>query len=427
MRALADVGRDLGLGELRPLGRGEEATGGRDKSSILADTLEALLGAVYLDRACEAPRAGAPPVRPADRPGRDLGAGLDWKTSLQELTATPASACRSTWSRDRPDHEKVFTASSRSRRAVRRGQRPQQEGGRAGGGGDRVAAPAGRAAGQPGADCRPGLSPDRAHPAMPELPEVEVVRRGLARWVAGRTVAAVEVAHPRAVRRHPGGGADFSARLRGRTLTGASRRGKYLWLPMAGPGGPDSRPDEAVLAHLGMSGQLLVRPADSPDETHLRVRLAFTDDGPELRFVDQRTFGGLAVVDLVDGVPEPVATSPATRSTRLRRRRWSRRCADVVPAQARPARPDAGPRHRQHLRRRGAVAGPAALGPGDRHAARPQARGCCGRRDGDGRGARGRRHLVRLALRQRQRGERLLRPPLHVYGRTASRATAAGR
>jgi formamidopyrimidine-DNA glycosylase len=139
---------------------------------------------------------------------------------------------------------------------------------------------------------------------MPELPEVEVVRRGLARWVAGRTVAAVEVAHPRAVRRHPGGGGDFAARLRGRTLTGASRRGKYLWLPMAGPGG---RPDEAVLAHLGMSGQLLVRPPGSPAETHLRVRLAFTDDGPELRFVDQRTFGGLAVVDLVDGVPEPVA------------------------------------------------------------------------------------------------------------------------
>ena len=142
---------------------------------------------------------------------------------------------------------------------------------------------------------------------MPELPEVEVVRRGLARWVAGRTVAAVEVTHPRAVRRHPGGGADFAARLRGRTLTGASRRGKYLWLPMAGRGGPGSRPDEAVLAHLGMSGQLLVRPPGSPDETHLRVRFAFTDDGRELRFVDQRTFGGLAVVDVVDGVPEPVA------------------------------------------------------------------------------------------------------------------------
>jgi formamidopyrimidine-DNA glycosylase len=145
---------------------------------------------------------------------------------------------------------------------------------------------------------------------MPELPEVEVVRRGLARWVAGRTVAAVEVTHPRAVRRHPGGGGDFAARLRGRTLTGASRRGKYLWLPMAGPDGPAGsvgQPDEAVLAHLGMSGQLLVRPPGSPDETHLRVRIGFTDDGPELRFVDQRTFGGLAVVDLVDGVPEPVA------------------------------------------------------------------------------------------------------------------------
>jgi formamidopyrimidine-DNA glycosylase len=139
---------------------------------------------------------------------------------------------------------------------------------------------------------------------MPELPEVEVVRRGLARWVAGRTVSAVEVAHPRAVRRHAGGGSDFADRLRGRTLTGASRRGKYLWLPLAGPGGI---PDEAVLAHLGMSGQLLLRPPGSPDETHLRVRVSFTDDGPELRFVDQRTFGGLAVVDLVDGVPEPVA------------------------------------------------------------------------------------------------------------------------
>ena len=138
---------------------------------------------------------------------------------------------------------------------------------------------------------------------MPELPEVEVVRRGLARWVAGRTVAAVEVAHPRAVRRHAGGGLDFAARLTGRTLTGASRRGKYLWLPLDGG-------DEAVLAHLGMSGQLLVRPVDAPAETHLRVRVTFTDATTErhdLRFVDQRTFGGLAVVDLVDGVPAPVA------------------------------------------------------------------------------------------------------------------------
>jgi formamidopyrimidine-DNA glycosylase len=135
---------------------------------------------------------------------------------------------------------------------------------------------------------------------VPELPEVEVVRRGLDRWVAGRTIAEAEVAHPRAVRRHEAGGADFAARLAGRTVLAASRRGKYLWLPL------DGRAD-AVVAHLGMSGQLLVREPGSPDETHLRVRLRFTDDGPELRFVDQRTFGGLALVDLVDGLPVPVA------------------------------------------------------------------------------------------------------------------------
>ena len=138
---------------------------------------------------------------------------------------------------------------------------------------------------------------------MPELPEVEVVRRGLARWVAGRTVRCRRGRPP--ARRPP-------AHRRRRRLRRPARAGARS----PGPAGAAStsgcrwtarRPDDAVLAHLGMSGQLLVRPADSPDETHLRVRLAFTDDGPELRFVDQRTFGGLAVVDLVDGVPVPVA------------------------------------------------------------------------------------------------------------------------
>jgi len=139
-----------------------------------------------------------------------------------------------------------------------------------------------------------------------------VVRRGLDRWAAGRTVAAAEVAHPRAVRRHAAGAADFAARLTGRTLAGAQRRGKYLWLPLAAghasAGGDGSDTGEAVLAHLGMSGQLLVRPVDAPDEVHLRVRLSFTDGGPELRFVDQRTFGGLALVDTDRaGLPLPVA------------------------------------------------------------------------------------------------------------------------
>ncbi|GHB00121.1 bifunctional DNA-formamidopyrimidine glycosylase/DNA-(apurinic or apyrimidinic site) lyase [Streptomyces termitum] len=136
---------------------------------------------------------------------------------------------------------------------------------------------------------------------MPELPEVEVVRRGLERWVAGRTVAGVEVLHPRAVRRHPAGGADFAARLTGRTFEAARRRGKYLWLPLAGTG-------TSVLGHLGMSGQLLVQPADAPDEKHLRVRVRFDDTtGTELRFVDQRTFGGLSLHDQTpDGLPDVI-------------------------------------------------------------------------------------------------------------------------
>lgn len=135
---------------------------------------------------------------------------------------------------------------------------------------------------------------------MPELPEVEVVRRGLASHVVGRTVTDVEVHHPRAVRRHLLGPVDFAARLRGRTVTAACRRGKYLWLEL------DHLAD-LVLAHLGMSGQLLVQPAGTPDETHLRVRLSL-DDGNELRFVDQRTFGGLSIEDrAADGLPASVA------------------------------------------------------------------------------------------------------------------------
>ena len=141
---------------------------------------------------------------------------------------------------------------------------------------------------------------------MPELPEVEVVRRGLQQWVVGRTVAGVEVHHPRAVRRHLEGADSFVAQLTGRTLTAAHRRGKYLWLPLAEPDGTPS--GRALVAHLGMSGQLLVEKPSAPDETHLRARITFTDGGRELRFVDQRTFGGLAVEDADgDRIPQRLA------------------------------------------------------------------------------------------------------------------------
>ncbi|MDT0341162.1 bifunctional DNA-formamidopyrimidine glycosylase/DNA-(apurinic or apyrimidinic site) lyase [Streptomyces litchfieldiae] len=136
---------------------------------------------------------------------------------------------------------------------------------------------------------------------MPELPEVEVVRRGLDRWVGGRTVAGAEVLHPRAVRRHAAGAEDFADRLAGTRVRDVCRRGKYLWLPLGA--------DLALLAHLGMSGQLLVQPERAPDEKHLRIRVTFADPaGGELRFVDQRTFGGLSLHPVTaDGLPDVIA------------------------------------------------------------------------------------------------------------------------
>ncbi len=86
---------------------------------------------------------------------------------------------------------------------------------------------------------------------MPELPEVEVVRRGLAAHILGRRVSAARALHPRAVRRQPGGAAEFAALLGGRTLTGTGRRGKFLWLVT-------DDPDVLLAAHLGMSGQFRI-------------------------------------------------------------------------------------------------------------------------------------------------------------------------
>ena len=149
---------------------------------------------------------------------------------------------------------------------------------------------------------------------MPELPEVETVRAGLQRWVVGRTVTDVEVRHPRSVRRHAGGAADLVAQLTGATLLSAQRRGKFLWLPLrqgAGLGGASSE-GAALVVHLGMSGQLLVQPPRAADEKHLHVRMALAptsaqaDDAMQLRFIDQRTFGGLMVEELVAGVPRSV-------------------------------------------------------------------------------------------------------------------------
>jgi formamidopyrimidine-DNA glycosylase len=130
----------------------------------------------------------------------------------------------------------------------------------------------------------------------------------------------------RTLRRHAAGASDFAARCAGRRIESAKRRGKYLWMPL----------DDGtnLLAHLGMSGQFLAVPADAPPSRHLRARWRFDDDGPELRFCDQRTFGGLALSDdglTDDGVPRtlghvaPDPFEPAFDARRfnqaLRRRR----------------------------------------------------------------------------------------------------------
>ena len=112
MRALAEVGRSLGLGELIRLGRGEETTGGRNKSSILADTLEAVLGAVYLTGDLELAATVVHQLfDPLIEEAATLGAGLDWKTSLQELTATAnLGVPEYSVAESGPDHQKTFTA-----------------------------------------------------------------------------------------------------------------------------------------------------------------------------------------------------------------------------------------------------------------------------------------------------------------------------
>ena len=178
---------------------------------------------------------------------------------------------------------------------------------------------------------------------MPELPEVETVRAGLAEHSVGRPVQAVRVVDARSLRRHLPGPAHFEAALTGRTLRGAYRRGKYLWLTLSESDG--TLADEALVVHLGMSGQLLVRDEPGSDSgndaearaafdeqpRHLRVALELgpagatgdtgatggvasvnrANTGQRLLFVDQRIFGGMFLSRLVPDVPAAVAVNEA--------------------------------------------------------------------------------------------------------------------
>ncbi|HJG46344.1 bifunctional DNA-formamidopyrimidine glycosylase/DNA-(apurinic or apyrimidinic site) lyase [Corynebacterium variabile] len=145
---------------------------------------------------------------------------------------------------------------------------------------------------------------------MPELPEVEVVRRGLAEHITGATIVGTEVLHPRAVRGQPGGAAALEAGLEDAHITALRRRGKYLWIDLEYPrGGQGSGPasGRCLLVHLGMSGQMLLGEPGQVTSPHLRIRsLLVTDTGRELElsFVDQRTFGRWELT--APGVTDPV-------------------------------------------------------------------------------------------------------------------------
>jgi len=142
---------------------------------------------------------------------------------------------------------------------------------------------------------------------VPELPEVEVVRAGLAPVVAGAVVTGVRVLDERSLKRHRGPSDDFVDRLVGGTLDAAVRRGKFLWFPFE----PAEAHDEplALVAHLGMSGQVLLREPDAPEDRLQRIRLDVESPahGPlRLAFVDQRIFGSMALdatVPTLDGEP----------------------------------------------------------------------------------------------------------------------------
>jgi len=140
---------------------------------------------------------------------------------------------------------------------------------------------------------------------MPELPEVEVVRAGLEPAVTGATVESVAVYDERSLRRHPGPSEDFVDRLTGRRMLAPERRGKFMWIPLDGG-------TEALVLHLGMSGQVLLRDRTTDDlRTRIRLELVHPEHGAlRLNFVDQRIFGSMAIDTLVQTKDHPLQLVP---------------------------------------------------------------------------------------------------------------------
>ena len=236
--------------------------------------------------------------------------------------------------------------------------------------------------------------------------------------MAGKTITAVRVHHPRAVRRHEAGPADLTARLLDTRITGTGRRGKYLWLTL-------DDGDSSLVVHLGMSGQMLL--GDVPNKGHLRIA-ALLDDGTALSFVDQRTFGGWMLADMVtvDGTEVPVPVAHLGRDPldplfdrdaviKVLRRKHSeikRQLLDQTVVSG------IGNIYADEALWRAKINGVRLASSLTRKQLGDAAR-CRG--GGDGRGAWPGRHVVRLAVCQRQRRVRLLRP---VAGRVRPRRRA---
>ena len=144
---------------------------------------------------------------------------------------------------------------------------------------------------------------------MPELPEVETVRAGLAPALAGAEIESVEVLDTRSLKRHTGVVEDFKQTLIGCRVLAVVRRGKFLWLPLEVQGSAVSNHRLALVGHLGMSGQMLLRtPGFTEDKLTRVIMTARQQNGEmiEFRFIDQRIFGSLAIEELVatsDGKP----------------------------------------------------------------------------------------------------------------------------
>ena len=364
-RALAEVARTIDLGRHIKLGRGEESTGGRNKSSILSDTVEAVIGAVYLSGGFEAASEVVhllfdPLMENAAR----LGAGLDWKTSLQELSAehslgVPEYVIEDDGPRPRED---LHRPGPGRRQPLRPRHRPVQEGGRAAGRRDGLPSPSPPRTATPTAvdrlerrAARARAPRGRGRPPRPRGPRRRPHDRRASRSCTRAPCAGTSPA-PRT-----------SPRLTDRP-GGAGRRA-----PREVPLAARSTAATRVLGHLGMSGQMLVQPAGAPDERHLRVRFALrprrrrrraalrrpadvrrprrsppdgADLPPEIAHIAR---------DPIDPLFDDDAFVAAVRRRSLRH-------------QAHPARPDRRVRGRQHLRRRGAVARAAARRPARRQA-----------------------------------------------------------